>query len=94
MVRRIYVEKKEPLRQEAAGLLKEINTLLGITALTGLRVFNRYDAQIEEEALFAGSNVMVKRPSNALHACDDGYGQWADCEYFFLKYLLNQGLVK
>ena len=52
MVRRIYVEKKEPLRQEAAGLLKEINTLLGITALTGLRVFNRYDAQIEEEALF------------------------------------------
>ncbi|MBE6384355.1 MAG: hypothetical protein E7048_01675 [Lentisphaerae bacterium] len=49
---------------------------------------------VEEEALFAGSNVMVKRPSNALHACADGYGQWADCEYFFLKYLMAQGLVK
>ncbi len=52
MVRRIYVEKKENLRQEAAGLLHEINTLLGISALTGLRVLNRYDAEIQDKALF------------------------------------------
>ena len=49
---------------------------------------------VEEEPLFSGSSVTVKRPANALHACADGYGQWADCEYFFLKYLMAQGLVK
>ena len=38
MVRRIYVEKKPSLRQEAAGLLNELRSFLGITALTGLRV--------------------------------------------------------
>ena len=36
MVRRIYVEKKPALRQEAAGLLNELRSLLGISALTGL----------------------------------------------------------
>ena len=33
MVRRVYVEKKETLRQEAAGLLNELRSLLGITAM-------------------------------------------------------------
>ena len=45
MVRRIYVEKKPALRQEAAGLLNELKSFLGITALTGLRVLNRYDVE-------------------------------------------------
>ena len=52
MVYRVYVEKKEPLRHEAAGLLGEIRTLLGITALEGVRVINRYDVELAEEALF------------------------------------------
>ena len=45
MVRRIFVEKKEPLRHEAKGLLKELQSLLGITSLTGLRLVNRYDVE-------------------------------------------------
>ena len=52
MVYRVYVEKKEGLRHEAAGLLGEIRTLLGITALESLRVINRYDVELAEEALF------------------------------------------
>ncbi len=52
MVRRIYVEKKPALRQEAAGLLNELRTVLGVTALEDLRVLNRYDAEGPEEALF------------------------------------------
>ena len=52
MVRRIYVEKKAPLRQEAAGLLNELRSLLGITALTGLRLVNRYDVEGLDEATF------------------------------------------
>jgi phosphoribosylformylglycinamidine synthase len=45
MVRRIYVEKKPALRLEADGLLRELQTLLGIRGLTGLRVVNRYDVE-------------------------------------------------
>ena len=52
MVRRIYVEKKPALRQEAAGLLNELRSLLGISALTGLRLVNRYDAEGLDEATF------------------------------------------
>ena len=52
MVRRIYVEKKEALRHEAAGLLNELKNLLGLEALTGLRLINRYDVESIDEALF------------------------------------------
>ncbi len=52
MVRRIYVEKKPALRQEAAGLLAELRTVLGVTALEDLRLVNRYDAEGLEEAVF------------------------------------------
>ena len=33
MVRRIYVEKKPGLRQEARGLLHELQTVVGVSAL-------------------------------------------------------------
>ncbi len=52
MVRRIYVEKKEGLRHEADGLFWELTTLVGIAALTGIRVLNRYDAEMEDGELF------------------------------------------
>ena len=52
MVRRIYVEKKPALRQEAAGLLNELRSLLGISALTGLRLINRYDVEGLDEETF------------------------------------------
>ena len=52
MVYRVYVEKKEGLRHEAAGLLGELRSLLGITALENIRVLNRYDVQLEDQALF------------------------------------------
>ena len=49
MVRRIYVEKKPTLRLEAAGLLNELRSLLGISNLTDLRLINRYDVEGLEE---------------------------------------------
>ena len=52
MVYRVYVEKKEGLRHEATGLLGELKSLLGITALEGIRVLNRYDVQLQDAALF------------------------------------------
>ncbi len=52
MVYRIYVEKKEGLQHEAAGLLGELRSLVGISALEGLRLLNRYDVELENEAVF------------------------------------------
>ena len=52
MVYRVYVEKKEGLRHEAAGLLGELRSLLGVAALEGIRVLNRYDVELPEEATF------------------------------------------
>ena len=52
MVFRVYVEKKKELALEANGLLNEAKNLLGITNLTNVRVFNRYDAENITEDLF------------------------------------------
>ena len=45
MVRRIYVEKKEGLRQEAESLRRELRSVLGIKNLDGVRIIRRYDAE-------------------------------------------------
>ncbi|MBM6774363.1 phosphoribosylformylglycinamidine synthase [Olsenella profusa] len=45
MVSRIYVEKKPGFDGEARGLERELKALLGIDALTGLRIINRYDVE-------------------------------------------------
>ena len=52
MVYRVYVEKKKELANEAMGLLSEAKNLLGITNLTDVRIFNRYDAENITEELF------------------------------------------
>ena len=63
MVRRIYVEKKPALRQEAAGLLNELKSFLGITALKGLRVLNRYDVEgLDEETFRRAVQTVFSEP--------------------------------
>ncbi len=52
MVYRIYVEKKNGLAHEAAGVLSELRNLLGITSLTSVRIFNRYDVDNITQELF------------------------------------------
>ena len=55
MVYRIYVEKKGELAHEAAALLAELRNVVGITNLTSVRLFNRYDVDNIEEELFRRS---------------------------------------
>jgi len=63
MVRRIYVEKKPTLRLEAAGLLNELRTLLGISNLTDLRLINRYDVEgLEEEVFLRAVQTVFSEP--------------------------------
>ncbi len=52
MVYRIFVEKKPGLAHEATALTKDITDFLGVKALKGIRVINRYDVEGIEEALF------------------------------------------
>ena len=59
MVHRVYVEKKPGLAHEADALLHELQTLLGLTGLTGLRILNRYDAEGLDPALFKACRATV-----------------------------------
>lgn len=52
MVYRIYVEKKPELDAEAAALLNESVSFLGIGALQKVRVINRYDVENIPKGLF------------------------------------------
>ncbi|MBE6554965.1 MAG: phosphoribosylformylglycinamidine synthase [Ruminococcaceae bacterium] len=52
MVYRVYVEKKAELAHEANGLFGELKNLVGISALTSVRVINRYDVENIAPELF------------------------------------------
>ena len=64
MVYRIYVEKKPGFDGEVRQLQNELNTLLGIRSLTGLRLLNRYDVEGISEQLFqqCASTVFSEPP--------------------------------
>ncbi len=59
MVYRVYVEKKPALAHEANGLLSELRTHVGITALTAVRLINRYDVENIDAALFAAATRTI-----------------------------------
>ncbi len=52
MVYRIFVEKKPGLDNEARALYNDLKSFLGIESLSGVRVFNRYDAENIDKDLF------------------------------------------
>ncbi len=59
MVYRIYVEKKSEFANEAKSLKNDIVNLLNISALTDLRLLNRYDVENIDENLFEYSKKTV-----------------------------------
>ncbi|MBQ7294198.1 MAG: phosphoribosylformylglycinamidine synthase, partial [Clostridia bacterium] len=79
MVYRVYVEKKPGLAHEASALTADIKSFLGISSLENIRLFNRYDVENIDEALFKQSvanvfsepqldNVSYELESGANHA--------------------------
>ena len=52
MVYRVFVEKKPELANEARALLQDARAFLGVSALTGVRIVNRYDAEEISPELF------------------------------------------
>ena len=59
MVYRVFVEKKSGLAPEAAGLLADCRTFLGLSGLENVRILNRYDVEDIDEALFAYARTTV-----------------------------------
>ena len=59
MVDRLFVEKKPGFDNEARALLKDARSFLGVTDLTGLRLFNRYDVEGLDAALLAQARRSV-----------------------------------
>ena len=63
MVYRIYVEKRPGLSPEAGSLLGDLQNFLGITALTDLRILNRYDVEgISREVYDKARDVVFSEP--------------------------------
>ncbi|MBO5929879.1 MAG: phosphoribosylformylglycinamidine synthase [Clostridia bacterium] len=59
MVYRIFVEKKEALANEAKALCSDLKKLLLINGIEKVRIFNRYDVENIEEALFESCKTTV-----------------------------------
>ena len=59
MVYRVFVEKKPGLAPEAAGLLSDCRSFLGIKKLQNVRILNRYDVENIDEALFDYARTTV-----------------------------------
>ncbi len=88
MVYRIYVEKKKQFADEAKALLHDIKHLLRIDSVTDLRLFNRYDVENIDEALFKScASTVFSEPQ-----CDNTYAELpqADATLFGVEFLPGQ----
>ncbi len=89
MVYRVFVEKKKELALEAKALLSDVRTLLGIEALTDVRLFNRYDAENISEDLFEYSKKTVFSEPQ-LDIVTDDIDFLGDAVVFAVEYLPGQ----
>ena len=63
---RLYVERKAGFENEAKRYLSEINGFLGISSVTGVRYFNRYDIEnvSDEVAKIAATRIFSEPQSD------------------------------
>ena len=85
-VYRIFVEKKKGNDIEAMQILTDLRQNVGITALTGLRLINRYDVQGVSEAEFRRAVHGVFAEDNLDNTADEvtfapasGCLPWSSC---------------
>ncbi len=78
MVFRLYVEKRPSFDHEAQATLGDIRSFLRIPALTGLRLFNRYDVEDLDSTLFEKSvpTVFSEPQLDAVYSELPGGGDW------------------
>ena len=90
IVRRIYVEKKEPYAVKAKELEEEIKSYLGITDVNRVRVFIRYDVENISDEVFekACKTVFSEPPVDILY--QETIEIPADGKVFSVEYLPGQ----
>ena len=88
MVYRVFVEKKPGLDNEARALLNDARTLLGISSLEKVRLFNRYDAEnIGEELFRYAIRTVFSEPQLDIASKEIDCG---DARVFAVEYLPGQ----
>ncbi|MDD6479598.1 MAG: phosphoribosylformylglycinamidine synthase [Oscillospiraceae bacterium] len=89
MVFRIFVEKKEGLREEAASLTADIRSFLQIKSLKNIRILNRYDVEKISEELFNYSvNTVFSEPQ--LDDTMDSFEDSSAAAVFAVEFLPGQ----
>ena len=62
-IRRVYVEKKDAFAVEAHGLLADLRNNLGMSALKGMRIVNRYDVMgLSDEEFAMAKDLVLSEP--------------------------------
>ncbi|PLS30294.1 phosphoribosylformylglycinamidine synthase [Bifidobacterium margollesii] len=89
MVYRVYVEKKPGFDVEAQQLKGELNTIVGIEGLSGLRVVNRYDVEGISEELFTRTVPTVFSEPQVDDVAFD-LPDFGDAHVFAIEYLPGQ----
>ena len=81
MVSRVYVEKKAGYAPEAAALLKECRSFLGIEGVKDVRILNRYDVEGLAAELFAEAKTKVFSEPQIDVTYDELEGFNEDCRF-------------
>ena len=89
MVYRVYVEKKSGFDIEARQLKNELNTILGIQNLSGMRLINRYDVEGISEELFQQTVPTVFSEPQVDNVVFD-LPDFGDAQVFAIEYLPGQ----
>ena len=72
-VYRIFVEKRPGLSPEAESLLGDLRGFLGIGALAGVRILNRYDVENIDPAVYERAKRIVFSNDGLVYYTDDHY---------------------
>ena len=73
-VRRIFSEKKKEFAVEAAGLMKDVKSDVGVKTIESVRIFHRYDVSgLTDEEYELAKNVVFSEPP-----VDDVYDETID----------------
>jgi phosphoribosylformylglycinamidine synthase len=89
LVRRVYVEKKEGFNVEARQTLNDMRENLGIKALSGLRIFNRYDISGISDEEYESARTLVFSEPPADNVYDEALPD-SDGFIFAVEYLPGQ----
>ena len=90
MVKRIYVEKKEPFAVKAVELQEEIKNYLGFKSITRVRELIRYDIENISDETYERAKVTVFSEPPVDILFEEDFTRPADAKVFSVEYLPGQ----